>query len=272
LSEWTSGPVVSGRALEAGVRPGEPPARSEWSGQARRGGMCGRRGRKRKCGSDPQRTGCDMDRLALDLRVQELIDCGTDPRDDVELNRFLRDRPTERKQADDLYRVDAWLKAVARDRQEQLESDTGAGSVADAVIEAALERIVETPQEPVDRRNTGWIYRIALPAAAAAGLTLGSFNPAAMAAFAAATVHESPTRLLSNSPAKQHDAKVNGWLRCHATPTARTASSETASSASGSTRRNSSRLFRSLQSGVRPAPTASFIEAARPTPQPFARF
>jgi hypothetical protein len=117
-----------------------------------------------------------MDRRALENFVQDVIDSGTNPLTHPELAVHLREHPDLARQAEELWRVDQWMRLCG-------DAD---GSVdpaeCDGLLDAVMSAVETTPQQTVEPKPAdNWILRVGLPAAAAATLTLGSFSGVAAA-------------------------------------------------------------------------------------------
>jgi hypothetical protein len=106
-----------------------------------------------------------MDRRTLELRVQEFIDSGCNPCDDPELSAALRKHPELRRQAEELYRVDQMLRCSACSGETGCECDSLLNSVMDKV---------EDVSQDAESKSGSWVFRVGLPAAAAATLSFGA--------------------------------------------------------------------------------------------------
>jgi hypothetical protein len=135
-----------------------------------------------------------MDRRVLELRVQELIDCGLNPCEDLELSVALRKHPELRQQAEELYRVDQMLRCAACAGEP--------GCECDALLNDVLEKVEKVPQD-AQAKGGSWVFRMGLPAAAAAtihalaALTAAAAPPAAALPGPAFEPVDGPARLRS---------------------------------------------------------------------------
>lgn len=139
-----------------------------------------------------------MDRQMLETRVQDAIDAGANPLEVAGLKEHLAADPDLRAEAEQLWRLDQWLKA-----------SPGRADPAECrdVVDAVLGAVDLTPQQKPDPRRSagggaGWIARMGLPAAAAATLSVGAAAGWGMgSAHAVRAMHTGPADVPATTPA-----------------------------------------------------------------------